>query len=142
MSIAYQCLTAVKTAIESLALAGDPPIVIQKQPWNRGSLQEGIFLSPLPETISPATNCEDDVGYGVMVVLICASNQDLTGNLDQMLTWRESISQGLRNQTLAGVPEVYNTRVEPSSVFWPEGFEQQYDVGALVVRCVAREPHA
>jgi len=138
--VAIRCLDAVAAGIQGLGLSGSPTVVKQKFPWNAGAISPGIFLSLVPESVTPATNKADDIGYGVMVTMIRASNHNLTiADGKTALGWREAISAAFRSKPLAGVSEVYTVRCEPTSVFWAEGFKEQYDVSALVLRCVCRK---
>ncbi len=140
-AVFYACLVAVRDTIRGLDLADvpDAQIVWQKHPLNMESLTSGVFVTPVPETITPATNRKDDVGYGVQVTMVQASNQDLTANTDRFLLWREKIRKAFQERPLAGVASVYRCKIEPASVFWALGFQQQHDIGALVVRCYSRE---
>jgi len=136
-----QCLDATKTQIEGLTLSGvaNADIVVQKLPWDRNVTKPGIFIYPVPETLAQATNASDDVGYGVMVVMVQASNQNLTSNVNRLLTWRQQISRHFRFQRLTGVSEVFQCLVIPQPVFSPGDFLNQFDVSALLIRCMSRE---
>lgn len=140
-AVFYACLVAVRDTIIALHLDGvaDTQIVWQKHPLNMAGITEGVFVSPVSETIAPATNRKDEIGYGVQVTMVQASNQDLTANANRFLLWREQIRQAFHERPLSGVDTVYRCRIEPASVFWPEGFRNQFDIGALVVRCFSRE---
>lgn len=140
-SVWERCLAAVAAKLQALSLAGIAPssIVVRKLPWNRNQIKPGLFVTPTQETLSPATNLRDDVGYGVQLTLVCASNQDLSANLSTELAWREQVSRAFRESALAEVDEVYTVRIEPGPIIDPASFAAQYDVQTLVVRCVARE---
>jgi hypothetical protein len=140
-SVFERCLNAVAARLQAISLSGiaASSIVVRKLPWNRNQIMPGLFVTPAKETIEPATNLRDDVGYGVQLTLVRASNQELSTNLGAELTWREQISRAFREQALAGVAEVYTVRVEPGPVFDAASFANQYDVQTLVLRCVARE---
>lgn len=141
-AIFYQCLLAVQSIIQGLALDGiaSADVVVQKLPWDRRITKPGILIHPRTEQIFPATNESDDVGYAVMVTMISASNEDLVTDLDRLTLWREQISRGFRHKPLPGVGCVYTVKVEPGVVVLPEGFSKMYDVGALTLRCISREP--
>jgi len=140
-SVLYRSLVAVRDVIRGLALSGvgSAQIVWQKQPWDRNSVHPGIFCCPEPETIQHRTNVRSDVGYGVLVVMVRASNRNLIDAFDTFTLWREQISRALRAKPLTGVSEVYHVTIEPKAVILPEAFRNQFDVGALVVRCHSRE---
>jgi hypothetical protein len=140
-SIFLQCVIAVRDTIRALGLAGIDAanIVWRKHPWNVGEITAGIFVTPPSETLAPVSNLRDDVGYGVQVTMVQASNQALTTNAGRLLLWREQIRKAFSEKRLTGVSSVYRCKVEPASVFWPEGFRLQYDVGALLIRCYSRE---
>ena len=139
-----ECLDAVQTVIQGLSMSGleSSDIVVRKLPWNREAITEGVFIHPVTERYGRGTNARDDVEYGVMVTMIKSSNQNLTGNMDAFLLWRQQISAALRriDSQDFGVSEVYHHTVEPAAVYLPEAFAKNYDVGALLVRCFSREP--
>lgn len=136
-----QCLDAVTTQIKILSLSGvsNDSIVVQKLPWDRNVTKPGVFIYPVPETLVQATNASDDVGYGVMVVMVQASNQNLTSNVSRLLTWRQQISRHFRFQRLTGVSEIFQCLIVPQLVFSPGDFLNQFDVSALLIRCMSRE---
>ena len=140
-AIFKQCLDAVKTQIEGLSLSGiaDNSIVVRKLPWDRNVVKPGVFNHPERETLQQATNASDYVGYGIMVVMIQVANQDLTSNLNRILTWRQQISRHFRFQRLTGVSEIFQCLVIPQEVFSPGSFAGQYDVSVLLVRCMSNE---
>lgn len=139
----YRCLTGVQAVIQGLSLTGisSGQVYVRKVPWDRDITKPGIIVCPVKETSDPkaGTNERDDIGYGVHVVLIRASNQDAEVNLALHLKQREQISRALRHQPLAGVSEIYTVFIEPGPVIDPVSFAQQYDVQALVARCISRE---
>lgn len=140
-SVWERCLTAVAAKLQALSLAGiaSSSIVVRKLPWNRNQIMPGLFVTPTQETLSPATNLRDDVGYGVQLTLVRPSNQDLSADLSTELAWREQVSRAFRESALADVDEVFTVRIEPGPIIDPASFAAQYDVQTLVVRCVARE---
>lgn len=141
-SVYYRCLSAVAARLGALGLSGiaGASIIVRKTPWNRNLAVPGIFVTPSSEAhIEPATNLRDDVSYGVQLTLVRASNQELSANLATELSWREQVSRAFRENTLAGVDEVYTVRIEPGPVIDVASFAAQYDVQTLVLRCVARE---
>lgn len=141
-SVFDQCLTAVRNAIVALSLEGieDADVRKQKLPWDRSKAYPGIFVCPTTERIAPATNRRNDVGYAVAIAMVRASNQNLTAGMDLFLYWRERIRQALEDQPLSGVDEIYTVTIEPGAVYLPDAFANQFDAGALVARCISREP--
>ena len=141
-SIWAKCLDAVQVVIRGLELTGleSADVVVRKLPWNRQPLDDGVFIHPVVERYGQGTNAREDVGYGVMVTMVRASNQNLTSNLDAFLLWRQLISAALRHKpsTLA-VTGVYDVIIEPAAVYLPDAFLKNYDVGAILVRCLSRE---
>ena len=142
MAVAYDCLTALQTQIRALGIVEDADVRVQKLPWNRLAVSTGIFITPLAETVGPGTNVNDEVTYSFQITMIQASNQSLTSDFAEFTNWREEISQTLRQNALSGVASVYTVRVEPMAVYLPEAFAKMYDVGALTVQCVSREPNS
>lgn len=143
-AVLYRALVAVRDVIQGLSLSGidNNDIVWRKVPWDREIDHPGIIVSPTKEALQPASNLRDDVDYPIMVTMIRVSNQHFTGGMDVFTLWRQQIRRALNRKALSGVPEVYTTRVEHGSVILPEAFSRMYDVGALLVHCIAREPNS
>jgi hypothetical protein len=144
-AVYYRCLAAVAARIQTLGLAGvaGSSVVVRKTPWNRRLTKPGVFVTPTREaSFAAATNLRDSVPYGVQITIVRAANEDLSGGLDTALAWREQIARALRQNTLAGVDEVYTVELEPGPVLDSASFGEQYDVQTLMVRCHAREPRA
>lgn len=133
-------LEALKTAFE--ALATDRTVQLCKVPWAVGATHPGIFLCPVPETITDATNRQDDYGWGVAVYLTTASNRDsrATGGvseLDGICYDRERMIRLCHNKIVVDTPRLRGV-VEPGQVIDPAAFQLNYDVSAFVVRGVER----
>lgn len=142
-SVFEKCLDGVKSVIDGLAISGitdtATQIKLSKQPWVRGILEAtGILVSPRPEQSTPATNLSDDVAYGVLVSMAYPSNQAQDVGTSPILLWRQQIWDALSHHPESVTSELYDVRVEPAEVFWEPAFKEQWDVGALLVRCVER----
>ncbi len=148
-AIHWQCLDGIAEKLRALTLPAPwlaDTIIVRKFPWNRGLLSAGIdagiFVTPVADRIEYATNLSDDFGLGVQVTAAIVGNQDLTSNLAEQLLNRQQIIGGLLpvagQAALPGVPDVYDVRIEPGPVIDPGAFERQYDVSAVVVRCLNR----
>lgn len=149
-AIWFQCLDAIVAKLQALDLP--PPwnpenIKSQRFPWNRSlinaDIKAGIFVSPLSDQIRQATNQGDDIGYGCQVTVIQASNQELVDGMSSALLCRQQITNALLpvsgQAALSGVSEVMNVVIEPGPVIDPVAFQNQYDVGAIVARCITRQ---
>jgi hypothetical protein len=139
-----RCLSAVRDTIAGLALDGftADQIKVQKFPWNTTGATAGIFVCmPVPETNRPSSNLRNEIGYPVQVVVVHASNNHLTSDIDKHTLWREQIRHAFDFQPLAGVSEVQYCQVEPGVVYdWTMFSQGMYDVQSLIVRCISREP--
>jgi len=147
-SVHYDCMTAVKSGIEALALAGlsEASILVRKVPidWDfrTGPRLPGVLIAPLgSETVAPnaGTNARDDVGYPVAVAILDADNADATANHERYLAWRQSILRKFRHQPLGAVAGVYTCLVEPDAITVPEAFLKHHFVSAFVLRFISRE---
>lgn len=140
-SIWDECLDATVTRIQSLSLTGSPTVAKQKFPWNLKTIVEGIYVSPVRESIAVGpTNTKDDIGYGVQVTAFQASNHSLTSNLSRFTNWRERVSNAFRHQVPSGLElKIRDVNVEPGPVIDLSKFKDQFDSGALVVRYYRRE---
>lgn len=146
----FQCLDAIVAKLQTLSL--QPPwqsdrIVSQKFPWNRALLKadirEGIYVTPLNDQYAQRTNQSDDWGLGCQITVVQATNQHLTNGLSAAMLCRQQIVNALLPKAgeavLAAVPEVLNLIIEPGPAIDPAAFQLQYDVGAIVARCIVRQ---
>lgn len=149
LSIFEQCLDGIVAKLQTLTLPSpweSAAVVKQKVPWNRGMVSltkdASIFVTPQSEQLTPILNTADDFGEGVQVTLVRKGNQHLTENLSAELRCRQQVANALLpahgEQALPGVPDIYDVRIEPGPVLDAGAFQAQYDVGALVVRCLNR----
>lgn len=145
-STLLRIIRAITRMLQDANLAGVPEgkVVARKLPRNRAAWTVGCFVTPIPETITQATNSQDDIGYGVQVALIQASNQvDIVDeDFDDFCLWRERARAVLLPTTddpLPPVPEVHTLTFEPGAMLDPQAFEAQFDAQSFVVRCVVRE---
>lgn len=149
LSIFEQCLDGVVAKLQALTLPSpweSAAIVKQKVPWNRGMVSltkdASIFVTPINEQFASVLNTADDFGAGVQVTLVRKGNQHLTDHLSAELLCRQQVANALLpshgEQALPGVPDVYDVRIEPGPVIDAGAFLAQYDVGALVIRCLNR----
>jgi hypothetical protein len=151
-SVYGRVLLATQQAIQSLGLDGldSASVVVQKLPVDRhlgaadAAALPAVLITPAGENIDPAggTNLMDDVTYAVRVTLIDRDNQEptLIANVDRYLMWRQRIARTFRNQSLAAVPEIYTTHVEPGDVVDPSAWESNLLTSVLMLRFVSREP--
>ncbi len=85
------------------------------------------------------TNERDDIGYPCFVVQLDRSPGDFVPNRADYLKGREVVFRFFRNQRLAGVDEVYTTRVEPGPVLKIETDRFEIIGSVLVIRPISRE---
>lgn len=143
----YDILLGVKAAVDALELLIPVDSVnpcsarIQKLPWVKAP-QVGIVVSPTRELVEMATNAEDDITYGVQVTVIQPSNSNLTENLNELLTIRETLIKAFQPTStqapLATVSNVFNVTIESGPIFDPTAFQAQFDIQALLLRFTAR----
>lgn len=144
-----KCLDALVAKFKALSLPSpwsSANITSRKYPWNRGFLTDAIdgavFVTPLNDRITPAQNESDDWGLAVQVTAAQKSNEDLTTGLSADLLCRQQLINAVLPRpgqaALPGVDNVYDLRIEPGPVIDEGAFKENYDVGAFVVRCIAR----
>lgn len=149
-SVHYQCLTAVQTTIQGLDLTGidDTAILVKKLPLARVIETEAlslpvILITPTQAVIDPSAgnNVFDDIGYGVLVSILYADNQESTceANLDTVMLAKETISKAFRQQRLTGVSESIQCRIEERETFSASAYRENLLVSSLVIRAICRE---
>lgn len=149
-AVHYRCLTGVQSRIQTLSLTGitNANIVVKKLPLERlkeiGAISyPAVLITPQRETMNPkeGTTARDDVGYGVIVTMLAADNQEptLAENLPRNTLWRHRIAKAFRNQRLPGVAESLQCFVEPMDFIVPEAWGKNIYASALLIRCMTRE---
>ncbi len=146
-SVEGRCLDAVQAGIKAMAQAGSLPSFPMANVYKKMALDDknakfpAVFLTPADaEKVLPSgTNVRDDWGRPVVVQIVDRNTQDYEKNMDQYLLWRERIMRYFINQRLAGVPEVYQCKIEPDVIFDPKLPAFAFLVSAFVIRCITRE---
>ena len=149
-SVFYQCLAAVKTAIQNIGLSGvaDASIVVKKLPLERVKTNDGldwpvVLITPRKTTLNRAAgdNVNDDVVYGVLVTVIAADNQEstLATNLAAYTLWLEQIRKVFHNKRLTGVNTIYGCAVEPSETVNYPAWTKNLWVSGLLLKFDSRE---
>jgi hypothetical protein len=137
-------LEALQAKVQSLLLSGvaGSSIIIRKLPYDEDVTKPAVVICPYQESLSPndGTNERDDINYRVSIVLMRASNRDLTSNMNWLALARERIRKSIHNQplTAAGVDRWIAT-IEPGTIYIPQSFQQNIDCGYLIARVVSRE---
>jgi hypothetical protein len=139
------CCDSLKTAVDSLLLAGIPPAKVVKR-WYPGNFKniDGalpmIQICPFGAEEYPGTlNNTDDVAYPVLLILIDAADRESTKNLTRDLRFREQISRAVRFQVPAGIQSVYYTDLRPDVLINPDAWEDGRAIQALIFSYRSRE---
>lgn len=110
-------LEAVTAKLQSLAIAGLAGVYLRKFPSVDKTDGPGLVVTYFGEAeeMMGGDRAADEIGFPVLVY------QDSPTLIEeetrpQELLWRGQVSDALRGQRLAGVPEVTNCLVEPRSV--------------------------
>ena len=142
-SVQQRILDSVQARLRNLLLENldSERIVIRAEPWSRNLPKPCCVISPAPEQLDPAaaTNLRDQIGYGVVVAFARATHEELEGSRNELYEWRRRAMAAFRNQTLAGVPEVFRCVIEPEPVIDPSAFEHGLDVSSFTIRCLTYE---
>lgn len=146
-SVWERCVLNVKDTIDGLTLDGITTAKTLAQWWpkilrNMTPEPPAILIAPFASEDYPNTgvNDEDDVGYPVVVVMVDKINNEGAVNMRRDLLWREQISRVFRYQRLAGVPEIYNSQIQPDVVVHPDAYAHGLLVSSILFRFVSREP--
>lgn len=148
-SITQTILDAIDTALQAkigvgsgathtIALAN---FYKRKLPWDVGVNLPGLFMTPVPELAGTSTNTSDDVGYGIQITIVQASNRDLEANADRLYYWREEAMDAFRSKRLAGSGDanIHLVDIETRPVIDPASFARQIDATAFVLRLWTRK---
>ncbi|MFQ5495929.1 MAG: hypothetical protein ACE5EX_11175 [Phycisphaerae bacterium] len=148
-SITQTILDAIDTALQAKLGTGSGAtheiatanFYKRKLPWDVGVNLPGLFMTPVPEIEGKSTNASDDVGYGVQITIVQASNRDLTANADRLYYWREEAMDKFRSKRLAGSGDanIHLVEIETRPVIDPASFARQIDATAFVLRCWTRK---
>jgi hypothetical protein len=145
-SVWERCVLAVKDGINDLTLDGVAAAKVVAEWWPKilkgmDPVPPAVLVAPFAAEDYPPTgvNDQDDVGYPVVVVLVDKLNNDSAANMTRDLLWRERISRAFRFQRLAGVPEIYNSAIQPDVVVHPDAYAHGLLVSTLLFRFVSRE---
>jgi hypothetical protein len=141
-----RCVEATKVNIDTLNLDGIPDTRVVPM-WYPTYLKDVapeppcIVIAPFgPEQYRPMLNDNDNVGYGVIVVVIDRANRESKVNFARDLLWREKIMRMFRHQRLAGVTEIWDATPEPDTLVHPEAWKSNMLVQAVLFRFYSREP--
>lgn len=147
-AVHYRCLTAIQADVQALALTAIPGANVVVRWLPRLREQEGnviadptplvVIAPPGPEMMLGGLNTTDDIGYPCIVAFF-DKDPDLANNMSRNLLWRELAINSLREQRLAGVPEVEKVEIIPDAVVDLAAWREQYWVSAFVARCIARQ---
>ncbi|MCI0358643.1 MAG: hypothetical protein L0211_09175 [Planctomycetaceae bacterium] len=144
-----QCLDAIVAKIQALSLPAPwqtIDVVRRKFPWKRSlilpDIQAGIFVTPLNDRFVQVTNQADDWGEAIQITAAQATNLDLENGLPADLLCRQQLVDAFLpvhgQAPLSGVDSVYNIVIEPGPIIDPGAFQQNFDVSAIVARCLVR----
>lgn len=150
MSIHYDCMEAIQTAIQALSLTGieNTSIVVAKVPFEQAVKRSGanypaILITPGPERCdrNAGVTRHNDVEYTVFVSIVAEDNQETnnTEELEGYMGWHGSIADRFRNTTLTGVSTVIRTWTEPSNGPDKNAYLKNLWVTQLKVKCLSRE---
>ena len=151
----YDILVAVKADLSALSLKGMPPanIIIHKAITTK--LRDlpavrfpCIVIAPWGrETMPPAagTNVRDDITYPVAIAMMASEATDneqpgqrQTQNLNQYLTWRETIISSFHNQRLTTLCQ--QGFVQPLDIVDNTSWHQKnLWVSGLILNCTSRK---
>lgn len=123
-SVLYSILTACQARLQSLTFdgIGSGQILIRMLPRDQDTLiaatVPGILISPLHEPRVADSNFgyEVDVTYPVEFFIVAPNYRD-PALLDRATLWLQQTRRAFGRPTLAGVPSVWKTEVDPAPFF-------------------------
>ncbi len=150
-AVHWRCITDIQAKMVLLGLSSivSGSIILRKLPIEEGIGEEGgvplpcVILSPTKEQIkhSSGTNKQDDIGYGVQVVVLSSTGEEREIALENgtYMKWREDISRAFRHQKLPNVAESWDCYVEPLDSIIPHAWFKGLVATAFVLRIFCRE---
>jgi hypothetical protein len=138
----YDTLTAMKSIIDGMALAGlTGGTVIQEVATyqDRTASLPFVSLSPYgPEKLGNEFNDRDGAYYGVLVAIIAKPD---VNSLETRLGWRQTMRRRLNNASIPGLTQNYNLTVEPGNTIEHRAwFDRNAFVSGFIVRAYFQEP--
>lgn len=129
-------LSAVKTIIDNLSLAGVDECQVRCSPSDGKHLFPGITVSPTTEEESPGTNERDDIGYGIVITMVANDDADVTED-DLIGTWRQSIRKAFIHKKLTAVTGSCVVLWEPGK--YDHDNNKNLTISTMLMRVIVRE---
>lgn len=146
-------LETVLEQVQALDLAGVPranivichsaAVEIARLPAQR---MPAVVIAPFgAETITAASNARDDVEYPVLVAIVASLKIDAEEptdkqrlNLDQRLTWRETVRKAFTNQRL-DASRGFTMSLQPLAIVDAAAFNRDLFVSGFILKIRNRE---
>ena len=146
-------LETVLEQVQALDLAGVPranivvchsaAVEIARLPAQR---MPAVVIAPFgAETITAATNVRDDIEYPVLVAIVASLKVDAEEptdkqrlNLDQRLTWRETVRKAFSNQRLDS-SRGFTMSLQPLAIVDAAAFNRDLFVSGFILKIRNRE---
>lgn len=146
-------LETVLEQVQALDLAGVPranivvchsaAVEIARLPAQR---MPAVVIAPFgSETITAASNVRDDIEYPVLVAIVASLKVDAEEptdkqrlNLDQRLTWRETVRKAFSNQRLDS-SRGFNMSLQPLAIVDAAAFNRDLFVSGFILKIRNRE---
>ena len=143
-SIHENIMRAVQRGIRALKLDGlpDAKVLIGKIPDEKKLADAApvVMIAPFGQkTVVQSTNREDDIGYGVVVVVVEASDGTQLTNRRRHLEWVELIGNEFYTRRLDDVDECWGCDVVSDAVFDFAAFQNKLDLSYTAFRFKTRE---
>jgi hypothetical protein len=101
-----------------------------------------VTAENVSENYAGMTNARDDEGFPVRVTIIDQSDMvtssAMAARRPKYTKWREQIERAFSRQRLGGVPDIFDSFVEPGPIVDGKLPEQQYVVSGMTVRFMER----
>lgn len=102
-----------------------------------------LVLLPVDDVRQSITTTQDDVGYGVGIIIAQKSNRDIgerdsTTAFDRILYWRERAIDAISERRL-NESGVWRVAIEPRVVVDESAFRNMCDMTSFVARCYKRK---
>jgi len=151
MSVFYDILGAVQTAIRGLSLTGvssSNVVLLKVAAEHKKDLPDtkypAVLVAPsasATEKVLPGTNLRNDIVYPVTVWMVDNDNQSQSSNFDRDLIWRQKILRKFQSNISAftSITTVFDSNTQPLTIVDAPAWSKGLWISGLIINVSSRE---